>query len=205
VGVLETWAVGYCRSRGYGEPTPGPAGLWMPVDTPTQRGRHVMASAEPEACRALIAAIAEPYVYVETLAPRAAVLPLLPAGWTARDPAWLMSRPLAAGAIAPPDGYETRLADEGPALRVEVVAPDGTIAARGRCGLVGEAAVFDQISTDPAHRRRGLGGLVMDRLTAAAWARGATEGVLIATADGRALYLSLGWTELAEVVSVISA
>jgi GNAT superfamily N-acetyltransferase len=57
--------------------------------------------------------------------------------------------------------------------------------------------VFDQIVTDEAHRRLGLGTVVMLNLDAVAEQAGATDRLLVATEAGRALYERLGWTVLA--------
>lgn len=64
-------------------------------------------------------------------------------------------------------------------------------------------AVVDQVETAPDQRRRGLGRLVMRRLTQAALDQGATVGVLDATADGQALYESLGWAAQAPLAGSV--
>jgi len=56
--------------------------------------------------------------------------------------------------------------------------------------------VFDQIMTDPAHRRRGLASVVMTALTDAARAEGARRGLLLASEVGSLLYAALGWRTL---------
>nr|WP_249408756.1 GNAT family N-acetyltransferase [Frigoribacterium sp. CFBP 8751] len=81
-------------------------------------------------------------------------------------------------------------------VRVEV---DGVVAARGQAAVVGEHVVFDRIATEPDFRRRGLGRRVMAGLEHGAAARGATTGLLFASVDGRRLYESLGWREVAEL------
>ena len=67
------------------------------------------------------------------------------------------------------------------------------VAAAGHVAVVEDAAIFDRISTDAAHRRRGLGRAVMCALDAASRTLGARRGVLGATADGYAMYRALGW------------
>lgn len=70
---------------------------------------------------------------------------------------------------------------------------DGRIAAEGTAGILGQDAVFDAVETTPAFRGRGLAGWVMAELGRAVSERGATEGLLVATAAGAGLYRSLGW------------
>lgn len=76
----------------------------------------------------------------------------------------------------------------------------GQVAARGRVAVVDDYAVFDQIWTYPAFRRQGLGSLTMRYLSALALEHEVDEGLLIASADGQALYGYLGWDALADVV-----
>lgn len=54
-------------------------------------------------------------------------------------------------------------------------------------------AIYDRIVTEPAHQRRGLGRAVMHALQAIARAHGRHANVLVASAQGRALYETLGW------------
>lgn len=95
-----------------------------------------------------------------------------------------------------PDGY----AAETTGLQVTVRAPDGTEAAAGQAGLVEGHLVPDRIVTEPAHRRRGLGGAVMTALVDGGLAAGATHGVLVASPEGRLLYEALGWERVADVL-----
>ncbi|MFD9068413.1 GNAT family N-acetyltransferase [Kitasatospora purpeofusca] len=60
----------------------------------------------------------------------------------------------------------------------------------------------DQIETAPAHRRRGLGSVVMRALEDAGHRHGAATGLLVATPEGKALYSTLGWTLRATMASL---
>lgn len=86
---------------------------------------------------------------------------------------------------------------------MRVLAADGELAARGQTGLTGTACVFDQIITEEAHQRLGLGTVVMGALTEAAVENGATTGVLGATVQGRALYETLDWKVLAPLTGFL--
>jgi predicted GNAT family acetyltransferase len=59
--------------------------------------------------------------------------------------------------------------------------------------------VFDRIWTSPDFRRQGLGSLVMRYLASLALEHDVQEGLLVAGAEGQALYGHLGWTDLADV------
>lgn len=201
----EVWAFGYALSRGYRPPEPVPEGLWMEVGKEEQRGRFVLRDFDPTAFAKLARSIETSGVYIEAFAPREAVISLLPENWIVRGRAYLMTTELKAPATLPArPSYQPVARDDGAAIRLEVRDERGDLAANGSCALVDGAGVFDQILTQEAHRRRGLGTLVMNSLTQRALERGARRGTLIATPDGRALYQALGWAEWSEVTSVIS-
>jgi predicted GNAT family acetyltransferase len=59
------------------------------------------------------------------------------------------------------------------------------------------------VVTEEAHRRRGLGGLVMRTLADRALEEGAALGVLGAIDAGRALYETLGWKKHATLAECV--
>lgn len=69
--------------------------------------------------------------------------------------------------------------------------------------VLGRATVIDRVTTESAHRRRGLGAFVMRTLADHAVAEGVTLGVLGATDDGRALYETLDWKVYAPLAACI--
>lgn len=101
----------------------------------------------------------------------------------------------------PTSSYEVEIGSEGPLEYVRILASDGTVAARGMMAIVGNDAVMHDIQTDPAHRRRGLGSVVMGALSRRAVERGATSGLLMATVEGVHLYRKLGWLPEATMVT----
>lgn len=100
-----------------------------------------------------------------------------------------------------PDGYTVEAASDGQVLRVRVLGPDGSLAAHGMAGLWDTGAVAHGIETEPQHRRRGLGSVVMSTLAREAAARGARTGLLVAVPEGILLYTALGWTQRADFVA----
>ncbi|MFI7067388.1 GNAT family N-acetyltransferase [Kribbella sp. NPDC050124] len=97
--------------------------------------------------------------------------------------------------------YEVELRSEGELEYVRVLAADGSVAARGMAAVVGRDAVMHDIQTDPGHRRRGLGSVVMGELSRRAVERGAETGLLMATVEGVHLYRKLGWVPEATMVT----
>ncbi|NUR59085.1 MAG: GNAT family N-acetyltransferase [Catenulispora sp.] len=198
--LVAEWISGWVVSRAASEPVARPWGWTIDVGLPNQVARHVIVDADAGSVRdAARHAVADGWWLKVFLpapheGPEELVGAWLGAGWAFDDAGFLMSvdlKPVATGPLPP--GYELRTWTRGGLVRVMVVAPDGALAARGQAGLSGDVAVPDQIQTEPAHRRRGLGSAVMHALQQRAHAAGATRAVLGATTEGRALYESLGW------------
>ncbi|MFI5693128.1 GNAT family N-acetyltransferase [Kribbella sp. NPDC051586] len=110
---------------------------------------------------------------------------------------WLMTISLAEQATYPvPAPYILEVSETPSVIDVRICGY-GEVAASGRMAVLHTGAVADMITTDPAHRRRGLARAVMTALAQAASTRTA---YLSASPDGRPLYESLGWTTLIPVL-----
>lgn len=77
------------------------------------------------------------------------------------------------------------------------------VLASGGVAIYGDYAVFDGLETDPAHRRRGLGMMMMKSLTARALDQPVTTGLLLASTAGQRLYNKLGWESLSPVTVLV--
>lgn len=114
-----------------------------------------------------------------------------------RDDEALMTRALERVESPIPEGYETqrfetKWDDHGDRVSLHVIQGD-QLAAAGNLAIVGGDAVFDRVETMPRFQRQGLGRFVMHSLTNWALQNEADTGILAASADGRALYETLGW------------
>lgn len=202
--IIAAWTAAWAISRGKPAPVPVHGGFYVRDGRPRQTARYVF----PQLCETVLGeltgAIDEPWIYLKFCAPRAAVAPLLPPGWSIAEPAYLMA---AGGAVlgrpaTPSPGYDWAMSEQDGVVALAMSSAAGEPAARGRLVLHGRLAIFDQIETEEAHARRGLGSAVMRRLGEEAVKRGAKRGILVATPAGRALYLSLGWRTLSDFTSV---
>ncbi|MEU3538682.1 GNAT family N-acetyltransferase [Streptomyces paromomycinus] len=204
--LVRIWVHGWTRCRGTAAPVATRGGFHVEIGRPGQPGRYVFPTADPDVLRSLTASITAPNLWVKVCAPRAVIAPVLPSGWEFDEPQFLMSVTLAA-----PDGSPARRPHAPAGYTVETVNKDGDgiidcrvlhtatgdLAARGRAAVTDActppAVIYDMINTSAEHRRRGLGGLVMNTLSAHAAELGAAHGILVASPEGRALYRSLGW------------
>ena len=86
-------------------------------------------------------------------------------------------------------------------IQALAATPDSLVAASGVIAVSSEDAVAHGVRTNEDHRRRGLGDAIMTALAQEAVEAGAKTGLLVASAQGRKLYESLGWKVKASVVS----
>lgn len=198
--LLALWTRGWALTRGVAPPVWDDGGWRIEVGAEDQLRRYVFAEAgEAVACRA--AEITEPHVFLKVCADEATVRPLLPSRWTLRPPGFLMTLDGAMtagkmmGGPARDDGYRIEIGPDvrpgGGLVFCTVRDAAGAEAGRGRAVVVDERVVYDRILVEPAHQRRGLGGRIMRALETATGSLG--KGALVATADGQALYRTLGW------------
>jgi len=202
--LLCLWVQGWAASRRLPPPVAHRDGWRIEVGRPQQTRRHVFPLISP-ALRALGEAIVEPWSYLKACKTADELRAALPARWTVEEQTHFMRfdgpPPLPAPAL--PDGYVLDVVTQGPLAEARVLAADGTLAAAGHAAVVEDAAIFDRISTDAGHRRRGLGRAVMCALDATSRTLGARRGLLAATADGHAMYRTLGWRVQAPYASAV--
>ncbi|MFG2459364.1 GNAT family N-acetyltransferase [Streptomyces sp. NPDC048523] len=205
-GVVKAWVTGWVVSRGAAAPEHEPWGFTIDVGQLAHVSRHVFDAlgddVDEKAVRQVADGVTGAGVWLKVFQDPEVVGGWLGEGWWVDpEPGFLMTVPLTTATTtttpaerpAAPAGYRLRTWTVRGVTRMLVAAPDGSLAARGQVAPTGATAVFDQIETAAAHRRRGLGSLVMRTLQAVAAATGAQTGVLAGTPAGRGLYEALGW------------
>ncbi|MFB7781266.1 GNAT family N-acetyltransferase [Streptomyces vinaceus] len=207
--AVRAWVHGWSASRGAAEPVPSAWGFTIDVGLHGHVMRHVLHSADEAIVRELTRDATAPGVWLKAFVAPETLEPWLAPGWhLAGGPGFLMSAALPAAPVRGPghvaEGYEMTTWTRGGVTRALVRrSADGAFAARGQIAVTGHTAVVDQVETDPAHQRRGLGRLVMRELMEAGRAQGAAACVLGATPEGRALYEATGWRVLAPLTSAL--
>ncbi|QGZ38368.1 acetyltransferase (GNAT) family protein [Pseudoduganella flava] len=189
---VEGWLRARSIARGLPAPVPDRGGWRVDTGSADELRRHVFAAACP-GLQALAGEIDAPRIFLKLCGEAEVMRALLPPRWVLQEPRYLMTLdgPMS-GAPALPPGYAIARREHGTVTQVCVRTLAGELAASGWAAEVAGFHVYDRIATEPAHRRRGLASAVMHALTAAR--RHATaEQVLVATADGAALYRALGW------------
>ncbi|MFI6121926.1 GNAT family N-acetyltransferase [Streptomyces sp. NPDC051064] len=204
--AVHAWVHGWALSRGADEPAPSSWGFTVRTGPPAHAMSHVLTTATAATVREITAGTTRPGVRLKAFVRAESLASWITPGWSVADePGYLMSTPLhlARPPVPLPDGYRLRTWTHDGVTHARVCAADGTLAARGQAAVSGITAVIDKVETQPAHRRRGLGRLIMRTLTDAAAGRGATAGLLASSAEGRALYESTGWTVSAPLANAL--
>ncbi len=193
--LVIAWLRARSRVRGLPRPVADSGGWRVDTGTVTELRRYVFASAVP-GLRDIAEAIREPLVFLKLCGSPEDLRALLPGQWQILPPGTMMVRDSQPETASPPlpAGYRLSISAAGMTTTVQILAADGTIAARGHAGEYGGVFIYDRIATDPAHGRRGLGTIVMAALARARRSPLARE-ILVATADGRALYRTIAWTD----------
>ncbi|MET7698574.1 GNAT family N-acetyltransferase [Streptomyces sp. NPDC005485] len=201
--IARSWVDGWAVSRRAAKPVDVPWGLRIEVGMPTRTVRHVLLDSDVETVRRLVGGITEPGTCIKAFLEPDIMAPWFSSEWEPTDPGFLMAVGLRPSVVRAPEGYTAAAETVDDVTYVRVLAADGELAARGQIGLTGAACVFDQIITEEAHQRLGLGTVVMGTLTNSAIENGVATGILGATVQGRALYETLDWKVLAPVTGFI--
>lgn len=191
---VDAYVTGWAHSRGAPSPRPVTRGWHVPTGTATEPERLVLTCGTPDEVREAARSLPRPGSCLKFAGARDDWLWLAGNGWEENPLGWFMTRDLTptAATDTPPPGHTLHTTADDNLVTVEI-RHAGAVAASARAGLAGDWAVPDRVRTHPAHRRRGLGRLVMDHLLALAHTTGARHAVLDASPEGRHLYLASGW------------
>jgi GNAT superfamily N-acetyltransferase len=164
------------------------------IGWPQQRVRYVF-SRSSKALQSLAETIVDPWIFLKVCAAPEVMQMLLPPLWIIQPLGFMMicTAQDRKQDVSLSNAYTLNLTEAPTVTVAKVLTANGEIASIGRVVFGDDFAIYDRIETHNDHRRRGLASTVMNRLQSAALVRGNTRGVLVATADGRALYKTLGW------------
>ena len=198
--AARAWTYGWAISRRTEAPIQCAGYFRVFVGKPEQVTRYVLPHLDHEPLQRLVSE-AVPGTWLKVCAAVESVSPLLSSHWHIHDPEFLMSTNLARSPGLAIEGYRLHTEQVGALALAKLVADTGELAASGQAAIDGAFATFDQIVTAETHRGKGLGRCIMAALSACALDRGATQGVLVATEAGAALYQALGWAMVTPVTA----
>lgn len=204
--LVETFARGWATTRGVEPPIPEGAALRIETGQPHETRRYIFAR-PPAGIRAIAASITEPGILLKAAMAPELVAQHLPPHWHVEQTGTTMTVQSLPHAPCPlVHGFTLAAHWQAAIYSVRIMGLDGSEAARGRMTLVDGWALHDNIYVAEQLRRHGLGRAVMTALGTEAGRRDINRGLLNATAAGRALYKTMGWTARAPwVTAQISA
>jgi len=203
VRTATAWATGWTLTRNKASPVIQPYGCKIDLGLPEHLERHVVIEYDAQILRELSGGLRTPGTWLKVCAPPEMVIPLLHEDWQVQAPEYLMAMVLNETATVAHADYRLFLSTSGKVAEAELRDMDGQLAARGRVAHSDGIATFDQIVTEPAHQRKGLGRIIMAALSNLCIAQEARVGVLVATEQGRALYQAIGWTLISPVTAAV--
>ena len=102
-----------------------------------------------------------------------------------------------------PDNYKVDVEKYNATTVVKVLTKDGELASVGRLVIVDDLAVYDRISTEENHKRKGLATYLMAELEKVALSHNINTNFLVATEQGRKLYQALGWKVCSPYTTIV--
>lgn len=192
-GTGRAWVAGWVVSRGSPQTVAEPWGLRVELGAPGHIARLMLLDADGVAITALAGSVTAPTTSIKGFMESEDLASLLTPDWTPDPPEVLMTAALRPAAVPVAGDYRLAVNRAGAVTYARVTTGGGSAVARGQAVVTGETCVFDQVETEPGHRRRGLGSAIMAGLTTTAIDLGAVTGILGATVQGRALYETLDW------------
>ena len=191
--LVHAWLAARSLARGLPAPVADSGGWRVDTGSPSELRRYVFAT-PTNGLRRLANAIYAPHIALKLCGTEAAMRVQVPARWQLTSDSFMMTGDDATATARPlPPGYAGELTVTGPVASIRITTTTGELAASGYAADLDGVFAYDRIITDPAHGRRGLGSVVMATLASTRRSR-ASRQVLVATAAGRALYETLGWT-----------
>jgi GNAT superfamily N-acetyltransferase len=194
-GLMSAWVRGWVISRAAPAPAAVPGGWRVDVGLHAHRVRYVLHDPDEQTLTWLGRHQNGPGTWIKIAGDPTRLRAALPPEWKHADTGYLMTTTYqSASDTTPPSPYTARLQTSGDVVTAVILDPERQVAASGKLTTADMFGIVDQVETTPAHRRRGLGSVVMRMLASHAVRLGADTGVLVATDDGHRLYRALGWT-----------
>jgi GNAT superfamily N-acetyltransferase len=192
--LLEAWVAGRSLARGLPQPVPDRGGWRVDTNSAVEVCRWIFPRTSPGLVE-LAQEVSRPGYLLKVCGFADDLRAALPQGWQVEPTGYFMMARGGWDSAAVPADYRLEVEHIAAVTQVQIRAPNGDLAASGYAAETAEAFVYDRIVTAPGHRRKGLGRALMTALRVTS-RNPELPGLLVATEDGRALYLTLGWQTL---------
>ncbi|RKE47096.1 GNAT family N-acetyltransferase [Sphingobacterium detergens] len=202
--ILEKWLNAWSLSRELPLPTKFKSGYKVDVGYEKQKARYVFRELNNDFIK-LSETINETWVFLKVCASPKEIKNKLSEKWVIQPQGYMMSciSPMNIPNKRLPDGYEIEFDGYNSTTVVKIVTKDGELACIGRLVIVDDLAVYDRISTEENHKRKGLATFLIKELERIALSKNVHRNFLVATEQGKLLYQSLGWKICSLYTSVV--
>ncbi|WP_104381613.1 GNAT family N-acetyltransferase [Sphingobacterium sp. HMA12] len=192
--TLAKWLDAWALSRELAPPTRFKSGYRIDVGYERQKARYIFQELNDDFIE-LSETIHETWVFLKVCAALSEAKSKISERWVIQPQGYMMSciYPMDIPDTELPKGYRIEFDHYNSTTVVKIVAHNGALASIGRLIIVDDLAVYDRISTEENHRRKGLATFLMKELERIAIAKGIHKNFLVATEQGKLLYQSLGW------------
>lgn len=202
--IIEKWLKGWSLSRDLPLPFQYRSGFKVKVGDEKQKIRYVFSELNEDFLQ-LAESIDEPWVFLKICASFNDFKDKIPERWQIQPQGYMMScfHRMKIPDIELPEGYKLEFESYNSTFVVRIVTKNNELASAGRVVIVEKLAVYDRISTENNHKRKGLATFLMKQLEQIALSKGVSQNFLVATEEGKSLYESLGWELYSLYTSIV--
>ncbi|WP_428229346.1 GNAT family N-acetyltransferase [Flavobacterium sp.] len=202
--IVAKWLTAWSLSRKLPSPVPYESGLMVDVGYEDQKKRYVFTALSDDLIQ-LSKSIDQPGIFIKVCTSPDELKKSISEKWIVQPQGYMMScwHKMGIPKRTLQNTYKVEFEQYNATYLVRIVTKEGVLAATGRVVLVDDLAVYDRISTEPTHKRMGLGTLVMKELEKIALANSVYHNFLVATEEGKLFYESLGWELYSLYTSVV--
>ncbi|MEY8760745.1 GNAT family N-acetyltransferase [Chryseobacterium tongliaoense] len=192
--IIEKWLKGWSLSRNKPLAVRYKSGFKVEVGDPEQKFRYVFAEPNEDFIQ-LAKSINEPWVFLKVCTSSDKFKNNIPDKWEVQPQGYMMScfQPMRISNVSLHKDYQLEYDHYNSTSVVKILTKTGELASIGRIVIVDDLAIYDRISTEKNHRRKGLASFLMKELEKIALSKGISNNFLVATEEGKVLYESLGW------------
>jgi len=192
--LIARWLKAWSVSRKLPLPVIYKSGYKVDVGYEKQKTRYVFPELTEDFIR-LSQTISEPWVFLKVCASKSKVNSVVSSNWQIQPQGYMMScnESMKFGNAVLGNQYKLEFENFKSIFIVRIVTQSGELASTGHLVIVENLAVYDRISTEPNHQRKGLASCIMKELEKIAVSKGIFNNFLVATEEGKLLYESLGW------------
>lgn len=192
--ILHAWLSARSVVRGLPLPVPDHGGYRVDTRSNIETARWVFPKVVP-GLEELARSIREPRKFLKLCGTPEHMRGALSKRWQLHPLGYFMQAHNAPPARQLEDGYKVDVKRLGEVIEAHVISKAGLIAASGYAADSHGVFIYDRVTTQPEHRRKGLGHILMRTLYDARQ-HSSYPQLLVATEDGLALYSALGWTTI---------